>query len=143
MNECFWNSFRELRKQTTAGGTSVSSLTSGSSISAAESQSILSLLAASRGSTPVSVAFAYRDLLAFFFGASTYTTNRTCRKILRELTQLESQFYLHDTSELNLKDQIKAQYINQKDRRVVITWSIRMIKSPCPVLFFNKMQRCS
>lgn len=62
------------RAQTTAGGTSVSSLASSvSSKSAAESQSMFSLLAATSGLIPVSVAFAYSDLLGFvFFGASTY-----------------------------------------------------------------------
>lgn len=61
----------KIKEQTSAGGTSVSSLASESSISAAESQSTFSLLAASLGSIPVSVAFAYRDLPGFFFGAST------------------------------------------------------------------------
>jgi aminopeptidase C len=66
---------KRFRKQTTAAGTSVSSLSSVFSISAAESQSIFSLLAATLGSTPVSVAFAYRDLRAFVFFTSTYTIN--------------------------------------------------------------------
>jgi hypothetical protein len=64
---------KRFRKQTKAGGTSVSSLSSVSSISAAESQSIFSLLAATLGSTPVSVAFAYWDLRVFVFFTSTYT----------------------------------------------------------------------
>lgn len=62
-----------VKEQTRAVGTSESSLTSEASISAAESQ--FSLLAASLGSIPVSVAFAYRDLPGFFFVASTYTIN--------------------------------------------------------------------
>lgn len=46
------------QKQTNIGGTSLSSLVFGGSISAAESQSMLSLFAATTGSIPVSVAFA-------------------------------------------------------------------------------------
>ena len=79
MNE-WLNSSREMRKQTRAEGTSDSSLTSGSSISAAVSQSILSLLAASLGSTPVSVAFAYKDFRLFFFGASTYIFSKHSKR---------------------------------------------------------------
>lgn len=58
-------------KPTTAGGTSKSSVSAFSN-SAAESQSIFSLLEASFTFTPVSVTFAYKDLLGFFFGDSTY-----------------------------------------------------------------------
>lgn len=57
---------------TTSLGTSVSSLVSFSSISAAESQSILSLFAATSGSIPVSVALAYNDFRFPFFVASTF-----------------------------------------------------------------------
>lgn len=74
---------------TTAGGTSTSSLSSSSSISAAASQSILSLLAASFGSIPVSVAFAYKDLPRFLdFGASTYP-----QEVKKELSSLSYHYY--------------------------------------------------
>lgn len=71
---------RKLEKRTTAGGTTSSAFSSSSSISAAESQSMLSLFAAALRSTPVSVAFAYKDLLGLVFGASTYTTNKKKEK---------------------------------------------------------------
>lgn len=48
-----------------------SSSTSASSIAAAESHSRLSLLAASFGSIPVSVDFAYNDFVRCFFETST------------------------------------------------------------------------
>lgn len=53
------------------GTTPVSSSTSASSIAAAESQSTLSLLAASFGSIPVSVDLAYNDFPRCFFETST------------------------------------------------------------------------
>lgn len=43
---------------------------------------MLSLFAAALRSTPVSVAFAYKDLLGLVFGASTYTTNKKKKRII-------------------------------------------------------------